>query len=265
MNELIGKLTNLSYEFFGILIPGAVITLFLAIWWVSLGNIPSEIISRDIPQIYLSDIASLSRRAFSENGLGIFIPFLFAWYIFGHITQWYSRSSYTESGERASNFARLFKSLQLKPPRPKENYSKDLEPLFQEASKHLSKSGEPLSWSQFFPVAKNLVIRKSSYSLIATYQNKYTLHRSITIASAFLFWLNIIGISLSLILTKFCLGSGTITNITLQLFLIPATLFLIWGFSGGYEFNWRMFGNTIVTESYSILSLPDSKKDATDE
>lgn len=38
----------------------------------------------------------------------------------------------------------------------------------------------PHSRIQFYPVVKSFVIRNLSQSLITTYQNKYTLHRSIT-------------------------------------------------------------------------------------
>ncbi len=255
MNELLGKLTNLSYELFGIIIPGAIITLFFAVWLASMGNIPALIISNDFPILTISKISEIIAKTFSDKGFGILIPLILSWYIFGHITQWFSSSTATPAGERASDSLRIIKSLLLKPPRPTENFSKDLKPLFDEVSTKLAIGKEQLSWVQFFPIAKNIIFRNSSNSLISTYQNKYTLHRSITIISAFLFWLDLAGIVFSYTIENFTCTKIE-TNTPLQLFILPFSVFLVWGFSGGYEYNWKMFGNTIVTETYSNLNFP---------
>lgn len=255
MSDLIGKLTNLSYELFGIIIPGAIITLFFAIWLASLGNIPSLLISSEFPILTISKIVEIIGSSFSENGFGIFLPLLLSWYIFGHITQWFSRYSSRDSDTKIGFIKRIFLSLILRPPRPKEKYDEKLEQLFLQASKILSPTETPLPWEQFFPVAKNIITRSIPNSLISTYQNKYTLHRSITITSAFLFWLNLAGLSISFMLGRLSCFQVE-TNTALQLFIIPSSIFLIWGFSGGYEFNWKMFGNTVVTESYSVLNFP---------
>lgn len=255
MSDLIGKLTNLSYELFGIIIPGAIITLFFAIWLASLGNIPALLISSDFPTLTIKKIVEIIGTVFTEKGFGILVPLLLSWYVFGHITQWFSRYSSKDSDEKTGFAKRVGLSLILRPPRPKEKYDPKLEQLFIQSSKKLSKSDTPLPWEQFFPVAKNLIARSIPNSLISTYQNKYTLHRSITITSAFLFWLDLAGIVISYILGRAsCLPVEA--NSVLQLFIIPISIFLVWGFSGGYDFNWKMFGNTIVTEAYSVLNFP---------
>ncbi|MEW6312061.1 MAG: hypothetical protein AB1532_14110, partial [Pseudomonadota bacterium] len=197
MNELAGKITNFSYEVFGIIIPGAVITLFLGIWLASLGNIPVILVSDDFPILTITSITDLINRTFTDKGFGILVPLFLSWYMLGHITQWFSRSSSTPSEERTTSTNRIVCALKLKPIRPSENYSKELESIFLEASKRLSTTGEPLPWSQFYPVAKNFIARHSTNSLLSTYQNKYTLHRSITIISALLFWLDLAGIFLT--------------------------------------------------------------------
>ena len=38
---------------------------------------------------------------------------------------------------------------------------------------------------------------------------------------------------------------------------------LIWGFSASYAYNWEMFGNSIITETFSLLNPPDVKAVAT--
>ncbi|WP_444438357.1 hypothetical protein [Pseudomonas sp. A6] len=255
MGELIGKLTNLSYELFGIIIPGAIITLFFAIWLASLGNIPTILISSNFPILTIKKIVEIIGITFTENGFGTLIPLLLSWYVFGHITQWFSRYSSKDSDEKIWFWKRIGLSLILRPPRPKEKYDQKLEELFIQSSKKLSRSDNVLPWEQFFPVAKNLIARSIPNSLISTYQNKYTLHRSITITSAFLFWLDLAGLAISFILSR--VSCHTVdTNLPLQILIIPVSIFLVWGFSGGYEFNWKMFGNTVVTEAYSVLNFP---------
>jgi hypothetical protein len=39
MSEFFAKLHSLSYEFFGILMPGIVGLIFFAIWWMALGDL----------------------------------------------------------------------------------------------------------------------------------------------------------------------------------------------------------------------------------
>ncbi len=168
MNELAGKITNFSYELFGIIIPGAIITLFLGVWLASLGNIPAILVSSDFPILTIASITELINRTFTDKGFGILLPLFLSWYMLGHITQWFSRSSSTPSENRPTAADRIICALKLKPIRPSENYSSDLEPIFIEVSKKLSSTGEPLPWSQFYPVAKNIIARHSTNSLLST-------------------------------------------------------------------------------------------------
>jgi hypothetical protein len=39
MDEFLAKLTNLRYEFLGVIVPGIIAALFLGMWWAALGPI----------------------------------------------------------------------------------------------------------------------------------------------------------------------------------------------------------------------------------
>lgn len=256
MNELLGKLTNLSYEFFGVLLPGAFINLFLAFWWVSLGDIPTYLSDGQLPSFSLAGLMSFIGGIFTDGKVGLIVPLLFIWYLLGHIALWFSRTGTAPIGSAQHSLRRIYLSLLLAPPRSKGNYDAHLQDIFELASKKLSLNGELLQWKQFFPIAKNVIARKSTYSLISTYQNKYTFHRSITIASAILFWLTLCGGLLAFVLSS---GVGPSPIWWLQGVLLGAALMMVWGFSDSYDFHWKMFGNSIVTEAYSNLYFPDEK------
>ncbi len=221
-------------------------TLFFAIWWVSLEEAPTQITAGYFKPLLTEDILDFTKQIFTENSTGLLFPLIFFWYILGHITQWFSRNTKFTESNGISNFSRVSAALAFRPARPAAFYSEELKPLLDHLSKTLSPNEAPLDWKAFFPIAKNFVARNSASSLITNYQNKYTLHRSITITSAGLFWAN----SISIILTiPFPFLN---TNLPLQIILVPSSLFLVWGFSGGYETNWKLFGNTVITEAYSL-------------
>jgi hypothetical protein len=111
-------------------------------------------------------------------------------------------------------------------------------------------AGSPLSWTQFYPVAKNYLARNSTSSLVSLYQNKYTLHRSIAVAAALTFWLSVLAM---------LIGVATLHYVGLAPRFAPlgvlaiSCVALTWGFSASYAFNWTLFGNSIITETYSQL------------
>ena len=51
MDELLAKLTNLSYEFFGVILPGVIAALLLALWWSALGPLAPMLSSGFFPQL----------------------------------------------------------------------------------------------------------------------------------------------------------------------------------------------------------------------
>ncbi len=114
-----------------------------------------------------------------------------------------------------------------------------------------------MEWEQIFPVLKSYLSRNLAYSLVATYQNKYTLHRSVTAGAAVWFWLNLMTIPAALVTRA--MGGPSVHWVVLVLCLIAA-LVLVWGFSGSFMYHWQNFANTIITESYSLLAGPNDEK-----
>jgi hypothetical protein len=145
-------------------------------------------------------------------------------------------------------------------PKPEASFDASLEQLFATVSPKFSPAGKPLQWREFYPVAKSFIAQKLRYSLVATYQNKYTLHRSLTTAAAVLFWVSLLGIAAGLVAPWKAAAEphyGALAS------LATMSVIVIWGFSDSYMFHWKMFGNTIVTESYAMLLGPkdDGKTD----
>jgi len=137
-------------------------------------------------------------------------------------------------------------------PKPESNFSAKLQRLYDKVQVRFSIEGTPLEWREFYPLAKTFLLQNLTLSLVPTYQNKYTLHRSITTASTLLFWLCTLSLACA---WKSNMTVPPLTYGMLAVFALGA-LFLVWGFSSSYIYHWEMFGNTIITESYSYIFGP---------
>ena len=253
MEQLLAKLTNLGYELFGIFIPGIVALIFLLIWWASIGQIAPYISNGFFPQLTSKNASEIIESITVRTGFGIALPIFIITYFLGHMLQWISRSGKASDQILKSPILRTYKSICLQIPKPENSYDARLEPLFAAVQSKFMCDGTYLSWPQFYPIAKNYLSRSSHQSLVTNYQNKYTLHRSITLASAGLFWLCVAGM----------IAEGIILyniGVSPRWWLVaPLTLFSVisvWGFSDSYAYNWNFFGNSIITESYSLIYGP---------
>ncbi len=252
MDELIAKLTNLSYDFFGILLPGVIFNIFVLLLWFALGSLVPFLTNDGIPEFtvqtlpHLVDTLSLEGRVFAA------IPLVFLWYFLGHLLNWFGRSGSSVEG-REPDITRVLRSLIFRIPKPQSSFDSKLEPLYKVVQKYFSPAGIELAWSALFPVLKTYLAKNLSRSLVTTYQNKYTLHRSVTTASTFLFWGSLFGIIGGAVMSHFYSIRPHYVFLTI---LIAGSLALVWGFSGSYLYNWTLFGNSIVTETYSLLHAP---------
>jgi len=253
MNELLARLVDLSYEFFGVLMPGVIATLFLCLWWAALGQLAPSWTSGVVPELDV-DLAASAIQSFSNaTSLAVIILILIVWYLIGHLILWFARSGKSDDKARNNWLRRVALTLIFQTPKPKDHYRSDLKPLFNAIAKKLGTRGSPLNWGQLYPVARCLLSQRLNRSLVTTYQNKYTLHRSIATAAAGLFWLcllTIIGAAITLqtngpqphwmLLTAFLVGAGSLAAV----------------FSESYMYHWGLFGDTVVTETYSLLYGP---------
>ena len=126
------------------------------------------------------------------SGIGVAIPLLAIWYFLGHILLWIARSGKADAAASKGPVRRVVLSLVLQIPKPANPFDPNLEPLYNSVRKRFTADGAELDWRQFYPVVKSYLSQRLTYSLVATYQNKYTFHRSVAIASAVLFWFSVL-------------------------------------------------------------------------
>lgn len=253
MDQLIAKLTNLSYEFFGVILPGIVAALFLSIWWVAVGQAAPVWSLGFFPQLTSKNAATIVESISLKTGVGSAIPALVIAYFLGHILLWIARAGDPDDDAFKSAWRRVKRSLAFRIPKPKKSYDERLEPLFELVQAKFATEGTKLAWVQFYPVVKSYLSKNLTYSLVATYQNKYTLHRSITAAAAALFWLNVLTLLAGLASVA---AGGPSPRWGFSLVVIAGAVAVVWGFSSSYMFHWKMFGNTIITEAYATIFGP---------
>lgn len=256
MDELIAKLTNLSYDFFGILLPGLIFNIFVFLLWFALGALVPFWTNGGIPEFTAQTLPKLADTLSLEGRIFTAIPLVFLWYFMGHLLNWLGRSGISIDG-RVPDRTRVFNSLIFRIPKPKSSFDSKLEPLYKVIQEKFSPVGVEVTWAALFPVLKTYLAQNLSRSLITTYQNKYTLHRSVTTASTLLFWLSTLSIVAGLLMSQYY---GVCPNWLFLTVLAVGSLALVWGFSGSYAYNWMLFGNSIVTETYSLLNSPKNER-----
>lgn len=258
MNDFFAKLTNLSYEIFGVFLPGMVTNIFLFVLWASLGGFAPFLTSGAIPVFELDTVKLLIDSLNLASGIGAGLPLIAIWYFLGHIILWIGRSGKPMEGTRSKGtifeLKRLFLLLTFRIPKAKDSFNPKLENIFKLAKKKFEVDNNEIEWRQFYPIAKIFLSQRLSTSLVTTYQNKYTFHRSVVTICTVFFWITFF----SLITARFFLS----TPLESQpywwalIVILISTLVFIWNFSSSYLFHWEMFGNTIITETYSILFSP---------
>lgn len=253
MDELLAKLTNLGYEVFGVILPGVIGGLFLAIWWVALGPVAPLLSNGFFPLLTSNNISELVESLSLKTGIGVAVPGLVLAYFLGHILLWIARSGEPNEAVSKDPWRTVGSSLVFRIPKPPKSYDEELQSLYEAVEARFRQNGSPLPWRQFYPIVKSYLSRNLAYSLVATYQNKYTLHRSIATAAAGLFWLCAFGAGGGVVT---CYFRAVAPHWWLLTTLGLLALVLVWGFSGSYMYHWKMFGNTVITEAYSIIYGP---------
>lgn len=253
MDQLISKISNLSYELFGTILPGLIFLLFFSLWLVSLGDLLPFISSDFFPRLNLREASNNLEKIGTRTGIGIATPALVSAYFLGHLLHWISRFGSRDNKNVKSTPKRIALSLLLKTPKPEESYDKYLQPMFEQVLKQFRLPESENTWLSFYPVAKSYLANNNSTSLVFTYQNKYTLHRSITSAAACLFWLCILTTIIGIILSATQCVEPRWIPLT---FLTLGSLLIVYGFSSSYAYNWKMFGNSIITETHCQLFPP---------
>jgi hypothetical protein len=154
VNEILAKLTNLSYEFFGVILPGFVGFMFLVFWWLALGPVATKWSWGVVPQFTLENASTTVNSLNNATGAGTAIPVVLAAYFVGHIILWIGRSGKPDDVGTKRPIVRVLKSLVFQIPKPVSPYDPKLQPLFEDVRATLASGGIALDWRQFFPVAK---------------------------------------------------------------------------------------------------------------
>jgi len=251
MDQLFSKLTSLSYELFGIFIPGFILFLFLGWWWWCVGDLAPLLSFNYLPVMGMKGVADGYGLVPNEIKFGLVVYIAVASYFLGHLINWVGRSGGVKESAAESKIRRaredICQCLRLSVPKPIESYSGSLEPLLNVGIRFLRLPPSAAKWTTFYPVAKCLIAQELQHSLIATYQNKYTLHRSLAVASVLWFWMTYFLAWFSFVVMFQLSIEPHWLPIFLSLFF---SIMAVWGFSESYRFHWRMFGNTIITEAF---------------
>src|SRR6266851_5490131 len=130
MNELLAKITNLSYELFGVLIPGLIAALFFLLWWNALGALAPYWTSDAIPELTVSTARSIVESLSVASGIGVAVPAFAVCYFAGHILLWISRSGGASTSACSVGWKRVGLSLVFRIPKPEANFSTKLQRLY---------------------------------------------------------------------------------------------------------------------------------------
>lgn len=257
MSELLAKLTNLSYEFFGVVIPGLLSLVMLAlvvVGWGALGR-PEDL--QGLFNVYHGLLMDVARHSASDPWPTL-VSLALAAYFLGQFALWQSRSWATsaeqdprERGDRWPWIGRVLLCLQRRMLRPDKSVSSHFERELEWCQEKLGLRVGLRHWPEFYPVAKCLIRNELTYSLLSTYQNKYTLHRSIAAIASVLVWASMA----TIIWAALQAGAARPHSICLW---APVTNLILgvagaWAFSSSFYFHWRMWGDTVVAECSAML------------
>lgn len=223
-------------------------------WWCA-GPIAELVTFGFLPEATVNGMTDFMRVLNNEIRVGLLFGIAVAVYFLGHLLHWFSRSP-KSSPKEITWVARVVSCLRFSVPKAVDSYDSFLNPLLDEAKGLFGLSAEA-KWTQFYPVAKAYLSANLQTSLVSTYQNKYTLHRSLTTAAVVWFWLSLSCVVASAPLAFIC-GFGQPKWFPL-ISSIPAALVLIYGFSDSYQYNWKLFGNSIITEVFMIKRSRESR------
>ncbi|MDA5339070.1 hypothetical protein LRM36_11680 [Stenotrophomonas maltophilia] len=251
MDQLLAKLTNLGYEIWGIFIPGSVFLLFSIFTWWCAGPIAGAVTFGFLAPAEVKSVTGFIGLLNEEVKFGVLAGLTVAAYFSGHLLHWVGRSPKGEA-VKYSTSARIWQCLRFSIPKSTVSYDPFLEDQIMECKDFL-KMPRDSTWQQYYPVAKAFLAANLQSSLVATYQNKYTLHRSLTAAAVVWFWMSVLFLIASAIRVHYMPDLGPKW---FPLTLSPAfAVLIVYGFSDSYQYNWKLFGNSLITEIYTYKRM----------
>ena len=258
MDSLIGKLTNLGYEFFGIFLPGALAVLMWSLLWVAAADVVPWMTMGAVSELTLPEAMDAIARAIEWSAFVSVLLMVVLAYFVGHLLTWVARGGKRHEQVRIRDH--LKGTLRLRPPK-QPSYDLELKPAWEWAGEQLLGKKLKPSWSLFYPAAKSYLLQKRIPSLVTTYQNKYTLHRSLAVAAALTAWGTLfvaVFAILSLFLAKIIGAQAAEPHWFATVVIAAGSLFAVWGFSSSYLYNWTLWGQYLITETYVALRVEEA-------
>lgn len=255
MDALLGKLTNLGYEFFGILLPGTLAVLMWSLPWMAAADVVPWMTKGAVTELTWSGAMDAIGRAIEWSAFMSVLLMVALAYFVGHLLTWVARKG--ERHEDVDFWDHLAGTLLLRPPKQVPSYNLKLKPAWRWAGKRLLGEKLDLTWLLFYPAAKTYLLQKRIPSLVTTYQNKYTLHRSLAVAAALTFWMAlipIVGLHSAQVIGAQVAGPHWLPTVVLA----AGSLAAVWGFSSSYLYNWTLWGDYLITETYVSLRIEEA-------
>ena len=250
MDALIAKLTNLGYEFFGIFLPGMLAVLMWSLLWIAAGDVVPWMTLDAVPELSLSEAMDAIGQAIEWSAFMSVLLMIALAYFVGHLLAWVGRRGTRH--EQVGIWNHLAGTLRLRPPKQEHSYDLKLKPAWQWAGERLLGKELELSWSLFYPAAKTYLLQKRIPSLVTTYQNKYTLHRSLAVAAALTAWGTLL-VAVSGLMAQAAEPHWFATGV-----LAVGSLFAVRRFSSSYLYNWKLWGDYLITETYVSLRVEEA-------
>ena len=258
MDALIGKLTNLGYEFFGIFLPGTLAVLMWSLVWIAAADVVPWMTWGTLPELTWSEAKDAIGQAIAWSAFMSVLLMITLAYFVGHLLAWVARGG--KRYEQVGFWHHVWGTLRFQPPKQEPSYNLKLKPAWRWAGKRLLGEKLDLTWPLFYPAAKTYLLQKRIPSLVTTYQNKYTLHRSLAVAAAVTAWGALVVAILGLISAP-VFGARVAPHWFATIVLAAGSLVAVWGFSSSYLYNWTLWGNYLITETYVSLRVIEAHGD----
>ncbi|MEZ5978696.1 MAG: hypothetical protein R3F34_10800 [Planctomycetota bacterium] len=262
MDSLLARLTNFGYEFFGIVLPGAALVLSLVLVHL-FGSQLFEVAHLSIwflPTRW-SDLVRWEVEVLESAPIIVIGTLGLTAYCAGHFLKWLTGGAEVAREGRESAVDRLrnrFTKFAIGEGKP-ASYSAQFAPLLPRVAEFLrvdrveGTDGDREFWKAVVPVGRALLERTGQPILVTTFQNKYTLHRSLTAVCVLQAWLSM---ALALFLPGLAivraeadeLGSAICGGVVLLASLAIVSHILASSFRSSYRYYWSRFGDYLVAE-----------------
>ena len=254
MQSAVGLLTNLGYEFFGIILPGFSMIVVSVLVVIVGGDVAVNLAAFFLPGFDFSSIYDLFHALDQWSWVSAFMLLIGTSYFFGHMLSWLARGGMRV--DRPSTASRVWMTLLLKPPKEVRSYSAKMQTLADKISDCLL--GEPeANWSHLYPVAKSYLLQSEARSVTTVYQNKYTLHRSFSVCCAIGAWI-LAGLILISLLCEVSSANDSRVHYPSSILLLSILLYAVKQFSDSYLYNWLLWGDYLIAETYCQIQRDQS-------